>query len=92
MWSKVRLEIFLKNKDPKIHYFALKLYIRASKLYSSGGQGVRGPGPLLYPVVQWGLFISATACLLAGTMKRILKGYPRDVTAQFLHDNKRWRR
>ena len=37
----------IKKKGPKIHYFVLKLYTRASKLYSwaskSGGEG--GPGP-----------------------------------------------
>ena len=39
----------IKNKGPNIHYFVLKLYTRASKLYSwaskSGGRGGgRAPG------------------------------------------------
>ena len=51
MPSEARLKDFyekLKNKGPKLHYFALKLFTGASKLYSwaskSRGQG-GGPGP-----------------------------------------------
>ena len=52
MPSKVRLDIFwkkLKIRVLNIHYFALKLYTGASKLYSwtskSGSQGVGPWGP-----------------------------------------------
>ena len=53
MSNRARLEIFWKNKNkgPKVHYFALKLYTGASKTLhwasKSGGQGDPGPqGPL----------------------------------------------
>ena len=69
MWKKYNIDakwseagIFLKNKNkgPKIHYFALKLYTGASKtvqlglqIWGSGAPGPPGPPPGSASVAYW---------------------------------------
>ena len=72
MLSEVRLEIFfekIKNKGPKIHYFALKFTVGPPNL---GVGGARAPGPPPHPGSASGLGSRQfrTLCNEASTMSR----------------------